>query len=559
MQVRSTESSRRVYVTLLALLAAFVLVAGACGSGGSSDDEANKETQQDQGRDVVDEGEPQQGGSLVVAVNAESNGFSPYYSQLGDAGQVVAGTMYEALTRFDDNDEVQPWLIEGWESNAEGTQWTITTKEGITFHNGEEFNGDVVKTNIEAAVASPLSGLALQGLFGDIVVEDDNRTVVINTLIPWFTFPQFMAGAVALQAAPAMDEIEDKGVTEPIGTGPYKFDEWQQDNFLRVTAYDDYWGDGPPYLDQIEFRPITDAAAQANSLESGEIDMAFTVSTQNIIDFRDKDGFYTVEDNFQEETFVMLNTGKPPFDNINARKALAYGTNQQAVVDILGEGVTRPVTSPYQEGTKWAVEDDGYVEYDPAKAEEALAAYTEETGEETLSFNFQGLQTVEDAEVMQVLTAQWAGLGIDAEIETLEQTTYITKTALGQYEANWFRNFGYRDPSAHRVFWHCDFANGVTEPDGEIKLSINFTQTCEEDLDAASDVLQQGKTEEERLAANAEAVRIINEELPYIWLYNTPYAILARDGVHGLNTARTLGFAGFDPKPWMGDLWQTAS
>jgi peptide/nickel transport system substrate-binding protein len=366
-----------------------------------------------------------------------------------------------------------------------------------------------------------------------------------------------MASAAALQAAPEMDRMEDKGVENPIGTGPYKFDEWVIDSHLRVTAYEDYWAEGPPYLDQIEFRPIIEPESQANALNAGDVDMAFTISPSNIAEFRDKDGFFTVEDNFQEETFVLLNQDVPPFNNINARKALAYGTNQQAIVDILGEGITRTVTSPYQEGTKFFVEDDGYPEYDPDQAREFVEAYKAETGEDALRFTFQGLNNFEDIELQQVLVAMWRELGIEAEIETVEQTAYITKTAAGQFQANWFRNFGYRDPSAQRVFWHSDFASGVTEEGGEIRLSINFSQTRNDELDAAADLLEQGRTPEERQAANETATRVLNEELPYIWLYNTPYAIIARDGVNGLNTARLLGFAGFDPKPWMGGLWQT--
>ena len=135
------------------------------------------------------------------------------------------------------------------------------------------------------------------------------------------------------------------------------------------------------------------------------------------------------------------------------------------------------------------------------------------------------------------------------------QSAFIIELALASFEAAYFRSFGYRDPSSNLVFWDSEYASGA---DQESAFSINFTQTKNDELDAAIDVLQESDDFAERKEASDNAVRIINEELPYIWLFSTPWAIAYRNGIGGLNPARELGVGNIEPKPWIGGLYLSA-
>jgi peptide/nickel transport system substrate-binding protein len=555
----TTRKTARIGYWLTATLVALALIASACGGGssGNTDNESAEEEQADQGRELVDEQEPQEGGKLIIAVPGETNGWSPQYSQLADAGQMVAGSFYEGLARYNADGEVEPFLLESYTPNEDFTEWTLVAKEGIKFHNDEDFNAEAIKLNLEAVVNSPLSGLANKNNFPEENAFEviDERTLLVRTSFPYAAFEQFLAGAAALQAAPSQQRSEDKGTRNPVGTGPYQFEEWIDNDFVRVSAWDDYWGDnGEPFLDEIEFKVIVDPQARASALQAGDVDMIYTNSAAGIQEFRDSAQFQTVEDNKSEEVMVLLNQGKPPFDNLNARKALAYGTNQAAVVDILGEGVTAPVSSPHQEGSPWFVEDDGYPEYDVEEAEKYVQAYKDETGED-LSFTFTGLPNSEDLNLQQVLVTQWEAIGINVEIATIEQSAFIIELATAKFEAAYFRGFGYTDPASSVYFWKSDFAGGA---DQDASFSINFTQTKNDTLDQATVVLQESGDQAERKEASDTAVRTINEELPYIWLYSTPWAIIYRNGIGGLNPARELGVGNIEPKPWVGGLFLEA-
>lgn len=551
-----TGARWRPLVVVTALVTVLALVAAAC--GGSSEDSASGEEpaeQEDRGREVVEEGKPREGGKIAFAIPAETNGWNPQYSQFADAGQIVAGSFFEGLARFNEDGDVEPLLLESWSHNEDFTEWTLVAREGIKFHNGEDFNAEAMKLNMEAVVESPLTGLANKARFPEENAFEviDDRTLLVRTTFPWAGFKYFLAGPAALQAAPEQQRSPDKGTRNPIGTGPYKFEEWVDNDYVRVSAFEDYWGDnGEPFLDEIEFKVIVDPESRTAALQSGEVDMILTNSAGSIQELREQSARVgTVEDNYSEEVLVLLNQGKPPFDNINARKALAYGTDQQAVVDILGEGITEPVSSPYQEGSPWYVEDDGYPEYDPDEAKKYVQAYEQETGRK-LSFSFLGLPNTDDLNLQTVLVAQWEALGMDVEIDTREQSAFIIELALAKFEAAYFRSFGYRDPTGNLVFWRSEYAGGA---DQETAFSINFTQTKNEQLDAATDVLERSDDFQERKAASDEAVRIINQELPYIWLFSTPWAIAYRHGIGGLNPARTLGVGNIEPKPWIGGLY----
>ncbi|MDZ7733535.1 MAG: ABC transporter substrate-binding protein [Acidimicrobiia bacterium] len=458
----------------LGLLMGLALLAAACG-GGDTGGGGGEQSQEDQGREIVEEGPPTEGGQMIIGVGAETNGWSPQYSQFADAGQMVAGSMFEPLAVYDTEGEPQPWLLESWDSNDDFTEWTLVAKEGITFHNGEAFDAEAMRLNFVAAVESPLTGAVNAPNFDDFEVIDE-QTLLVTTTFSWAAFPHYLTGQQSLMAAPEQQQREDKGTRNPIGTGAYEFNEWLQGDSLTVEAYDEYWGgmEGAPYLDSIEYRVLVDPVVRNNALETGDVDLILSNSPTASVEFRDRDGYGVVEDNFSEEVMIILNQGKPPFDNENARRALALGTDPEAIIDIIGEGITHTVTSPYpDEDDRWHVEDDGYPAYDPEAAEAALEAYEEETGE-SLSFSVSGVNNTEDLELLQVLASQWASLGIDAEIDTLEQSAFIIELAQARFEAAWFRMFGATDPAPTRCSGSSDQARGA---DSDTEFSVNFSQT----------------------------------------------------------------------------------
>lgn len=561
----------RSHLLALAIAVTAAIVLSACGSsspdGPGTADAASS-------NDTVVEGEPVTGGKIVMAVTAETNGWNPALAQWADAGNFVGSTFLEPLFVYDPDGEIVPWLAESITPDSDAyDSWTVKLRRGITFHDGTELTAANVKAGLELAIFEGLSGIALGDYFDGVDVVDD-YTARINLTIKWATFPNVIAGPNGYQMAPSMLEREDKGASHPIGTGPYEFESWTPDESVKVRRFDGYWG-GPcalespepsvvalceaagvpigqpngPFLDAMEFRPIPDALQRSNAIESGDVSMVLTTRASDVARLRNN---YTVVRNYDgEQTLIMTSTSKPPFDNEHARRALAFATNRQQVVDLVSAGEELVSdTWPFSKSSRWgelADGDNGYPEYDPQRAREELEQYKAETGEPTLSFTFAGLANTADLEIMQTLLQQWAEVGIEARIDTVEQTVYIGRLVANDFEAAYFRNYAYPDPDSLYSFWSESTAGGP--------ISINFTQYYSPATEAALRTGRETTDFETRRQAYDALMRERNEQAIELWLFNTPYALIAEKQIRGLNWFRIMGFGNFLPKPWIGGLW----
>ncbi len=136
---------------------------------------------------------------------------------------------------------------------------------------------------------------------------------------------------------------------------------------------------------------------------------------------------------------------------------------------------------------------------------------------------------MDDARTLQLLQGQWKQAGITVNIETLEQTAYITKIATGGYQAAFFRNYGYPDPDQDYYFWSSTTAKGVGN------ISINFTQYTTPPIEKDVDHGRQSGYAKIRKTAYDDLVKQLNAGFTNIWLYSTPYSFIAQKKVKGLN------------------------
>ena len=150
---------------------------------------------------------------------------------------------------------------------------------------------------------------------------------------------------------------------------------------------------------------------------------------------------------------------------------------------------------------------------------------------------------------LQQVQSQWKDAGIAVNIETLEQTAYITKIATGDYQAAFFRNYGYPDPDQDYYFWSASTAKGVGT------ISINFTQYTTPEVEKDVTTGRTSGYANVRKDSYDDLVKQLNAGFTNIWLYRTPYSFIADKSVKGLNPAREISFANYEPKTWLGGLW----
>jgi peptide/nickel transport system substrate-binding protein len=535
----------RPVVRLLALLMALGMVVAACGG----DDDGSEGGAGDTGAPNVaaDEGTPTPGGVLQMAVPAEIDGMNPARNRWSLEGNLIASSVYDTLMTFDEERNLVPRLAESVTPNADGTAWTIALRPDVSFHDGTGFDAEAVKLNIDTRKADPISGGALAPLEEVVVVDPLTVEVRMNT--PWYGYDFTLAAQGGYMAAPAQLNSPD-GSKKAIGTGPFRQEgEFTPGQPIEMVRNEEYWdADNQPLLDGIEFSAILDDTARASSMESGQVDMMLTQNPDDVIQYRTADGFEQAEDVAAEETFVMLQSAVPPFDNIHARKAVAHATDAEAINQSVGGGIQQVADQPYTPDERYFVEDSGYPGYDPAQAEAELELYKQDTGESSLTFTLKSTTANRSTREAELLQAQWAAVGIEATIEPVEQATFLTEMFTADFQAAMFRNFAYVNPDSNYIFWHSSQAKGA---DG----SINFSQITSDEVDRALDTARATTDEDTRLTEYQNVVKGLNDYVGYVWLYHNSWGLVANEAVGGLSEPQRLGFARQDGKPWWPAIW----
>ncbi len=575
--MRHSRTTTRSIAKVVAATAAICVIASACGSSSSGGDEQSASTTTTaEPNALTDEGTPVEGGNLTIAVESETPGWNPATNIWTLEGNLIGSSMLEPLTVINSKGEVVPWLAESFEANENSTVWTITLRKGITFQDGEELNAQAAVESLEFQNSDDaLASIIIKELIGTLEVVDE-YTFRIPVNIQWGAFPSLWSSGYGYMMAPSMLAKPDQGsATGPIGTGAFKFDKLEKDRHLRVSRNDSYWG-GPcavvenpddalttlcedlgaplgrpngPFLDSMEFRPIPDSVQRQQALEAGDVDLI--LNTRPGITASLRPDFQVITDYSTEQNFVQLQTAQAPFDELDARLALAYATDRVRLVETLGGGEEIPVdTSPFEETSPWGgipPDETNYPLYNVDKAKEALAAYTEKTGEPTLAFTLLGSATLDDLEVMQALVDMWAEVGIEAKIDSVKKEALVGLQVGGDFQAVVSRNYSFADPDSEYQFWADTFA---APP-----IALNFNQWYNDKTQAALDLGRESSDPVFRKQAYDSFVLERNENAPDIWLFNMPWAMIGDKDIGGLNPFRNLGIAGYYAKPWVQALW----
>jgi peptide/nickel transport system substrate-binding protein len=447
--------------------------------------------------------------------------------------------------------EYVPYLAESIEPNDDYTQWTITVREGITFHDGTPLNAEAVKLNLDAfrgeveGVAGPLFPIVFAPISSVDVV--DERTVTVTMSIPWVAFDATLYGSGRIgMSAPAQFANPDNCESNLIGTGPFRIINcenadcgWILNDRFTAEANPDYWredadGEQLPYLDEIEFRPVPAVAQRVNGLVGGELNAMHTSDGATIADLRvdaEAGEVTLLESDFAAEVgYSMLQVADPPFNNKNARKALQTGLDVEELIELTQGGVVQRAVQPFA-SDNLAYLPPGEVnwpERDLEQAREFLDAYLEETGESELSFTLLTTNDPVNLRLAQIVQSQLEEIGpINATIDQVDQTEIINTALGGEFGLNLWRNHPGGDPDTQRIWWYS------TTPEGAPNF-VNFGRINDPEIDRLFDEARSEPDPEVRKELYQEVSQIFAEEAYNLWAWYTIWAFAAADNVHGL-------------------------
>jgi peptide/nickel transport system substrate-binding protein len=312
-------------------------------------------------------------------------GYNQDFPQIGDPPtlQVVRqpgiyDTCLESLFLFNRAGEVIPWLATGYKYDASATSLTLTLRKGVKFHDGTDFNAEAVKWNLDKGKEFDQAKLAgLQTV--DIL---DDYTVRLNLAKPDTLMITYLAMQSGLMMSPTA--YENAGSTDeersrwaksnPVGTGPFKFVSWERAVKVVFTKNEDYWQEGKPYLDGIEFTIITNEATLMASFKAGELDVISTEQPSNLRQLEESGKYNLVEGDIGLVGGLepdSLNQDSPWAD-IKVRRAAAYAVDYVTLANAVGSGYYIP-TQQLDAPGRWGYNENvvGYP-YDPDKAKQLL-------------------------------------------------------------------------------------------------------------------------------------------------------------------------------------------
>ena len=413
--------------------------------------------------------------------------------------------------------EFQPWLAESWE-NVDDTTWRFKLREGVTFHNGEEFNADAVDWTYQRILDDDTMITHGQWTFIDEINILSPYEVEIKTTAPEPAFLSKMAGTGCGIQAPehGMAQMESGEEYTPIGTGPYQFVEWVKDDQITMAANEDYW-QGAPEVKTLIWRSIPETSTRVASLITGDVDLMVGVPSQDWERVNGNEGTSVEQYLTTRVMLLALRTGpseqNPDWEGVTSdkliRQAISYAIDREAIIGLI-DGMGVPVTSRVTPPTLgWSEEFvDQLGEYDPEKA----IALLEEAGYDGEELTFHSSTSwLNQKEVAEALTAMFQAVGLNIDLQVLDVTTFreqvyfpyqneeIYMDALGNsFFDPWITVLSERSDRRERSGWTGENADMVDE----------LVRAAAVNMDPES-----------RAEQYVEIQRLINEDVPYVYLY----------------------------------------
>lgn len=385
--------------------------------------------------------EPQYGGTFIWNHNGGITQIGSIADNLGIAGNRNSYPALEPLLLTNEQEQLQPWLATAWDVSADGKTITLTLRENVMFHDGTPFNADAVKYNLEAVRDANLMGTAFLTNVVSIDVPDE-YTVQINLEEVDSTFLLRIAqGALGMMASPtAMAKeatAENMAELHCVGTGPFVFDSWERDTFVRYKRWDGYWQEGKPYLDAIEIRNIADLTVSLMSFRAGE---AQAIENVDPVDAKQlaEEGFTLYQPNLFFLHSILLDGNNPdsPFADKRVREAVEYALDKKTMAQGIGMGYYEALSQLATQKDPWYVPGIEPREYDPDKARALLAEAGYPDGFTTKMVS----DIMARRDTLVAVQTYLKEIGIETELEILEFGAAFTKPREG-WEGIYFPGF----------------------------------------------------------------------------------------------------------------------
>ena len=406
----------RILAMMLAML--MVLLLAACGSGNKDKTDGGS-------------GTPSGSGSykdtLTWCQGSDVTSLDPHQGKETPAVQVTCQIFDTLVVVNPETGELEPQIAESWEQTDDVT-YVFKIREGVKFHDGSEVTAADVKFSLERAINSAAVSYIVD--FIESVSDNGDGTVTIKTKYPYGPALRNLAIPFAAIVPKALVEADEANfILNPVGSGPYQFVEWKQGDHITMKAFDDYYA-GKAATENLIMRVVPENAQRSIALETGEVDLAYGLSVNDIPKVEDNPDLVANVISSLSCTYISFNLNKAPFDNPLVREALSIAIDRQAIVDTINSGVGEPADAIIAPGV-FGYYSTGVPEYNPERAKELLAEAGYPNGFSTTLWVNENQGRIE---ICQAIMAMLMDIGVECKLESMEFGSYISRTSAGEHE-----------------------------------------------------------------------------------------------------------------------------
>jgi peptide/nickel transport system substrate-binding protein len=430
--VRPHGHSRRSFITIL--LAGGVV---ACAAPRGTEAVPTIDASMPYGTDLGSEGTPRAGGVARIALDREPLSFD----SLIEGANGAAASVYDSLMRLDRNGDPQPYLAESMTSPDGGLTWLLTLRPGVMFHDGTPLDAEAVIFNVQRHIDTETSSGHLYTERIRSMRADDERIVrfdmseATGALPVAFALGWNQGNLGAIGSPTAIRKYGSDYRSNPVGAGPFRFVSWTPGNRIVLERNENYWQDGLPLLDGLEFRAVTDTKTIVLSVQNGDVDYMYGGYLDQLITGSqdpDLNVFYGPGGGAE---YLYLNWAKPPFDDHRMREAVVRSIDPVALSRSQYQGAMVPADSIFPPDSPYYSADAGaqWPKYDLEKAKQLIESYRGDGG--TVDFAIELPNSPTRILFGQFIQAQFAAAGINAALNFHDLANFsATVIARGDFQ-----------------------------------------------------------------------------------------------------------------------------
>lgn len=412
---------------------------------------------------------PVSGGTLSRAMTSEPVNLDPHGAANSGLNLLLPLVFDTLITRQADGKFV-PLLAEEWKVAPDGLSAEFKLKKGVTFHDGTPLNAEAVKITFDrfkaAGQKSPIAANIKE--FAKVEVVND-LTVRFEFAKPNASFVSTLAMPYAGILSPAVVKAGTEEIArKPVGTGPFKFEEWKKGASITLVRNPDYkWGSpevenrGPVRLDSVVFKVIPDASTQLAALQAGEIDVIFTNEPSHLTKLEADKNFTAQRINYEGLIYLGYNNAKAPFDDVKVRQAMSHAVNKKEIIDTALGGLGTEANTLLAESVLGYAEDvkahAQAFNLEKAKALLKEAGFVQEADGswqrdgQKLSGRLLASNRAPNDAIATVLQSQFKALGVPVEIQQLDSAAVMKATNQGAFDLLLWR-YEWNDPDGLNIF-----------------------------------------------------------------------------------------------------------